>query len=112
MRISTEDYLQNQCWIWFTNNHRDKGLFVAIPNDESNPVQSKRKRLTGRFKGAADVVLILNQGRVVWVEFKLPKGRQSEAQIRFESLVTELGHQYHVCRSIEQFKELVKTILQ
>ena len=107
MRISTEDYLQNQCWIWFTNNHRDKGLFVAIPNDESNPVQSKRKRLTGRYKGAADVVIILNNSRVIWVEFKLPKGVQSEAQKQFEEKIKNLGHNYYVCRSIESFKKII-----
>lgn len=107
MRISTEDYLQNQCWIWFTNNHRDKGLFVAIPNDEANPVQSKRKRLTGRYKGAADVVIILNNARVIWVEFKLPKGVQSEAQKQFEEKIKNLGHKYYLCRSIDSFKQII-----
>jgi len=111
MRKQTEDYLQNQAWIWFLKSYNDKGMFVSIPNDERDPVASKRKRLTGRMKGAADVVLILDNGRVVWVEFKLPTGRQSDAQLLFERRVQSLGHQYHVVRSLEQFQNLIKSIL-
>jgi hypothetical protein len=112
MRKQTEDYLQNQCWIWFTNNHRDKGIFVSIPNDESNVVQSKRKTLTGRRKGAADVVLILNRGRVIWVEFKTLTGRQSEFQKQFETRVTSLGHKYIIIRSLKEFQEFCKINLE
>jgi hypothetical protein len=106
MRQLTEDYIQNQCFIYFHNRYRNAGIFVSIPNDESNPVQSRRKTLTGRHKGAADVVIVLNGGKVVWVEFKLPTGRQSDAQKEFEKRITELGHVYYVCRSIENFTEI------
>jgi len=107
MKKVTEDHLQNQCWVYFQKNYHKKGLFVAIPNDESNPVQSKRKRLTGRMKGAADVVIVINDGRVIWVEMKLLKGRQSDAQKIFERRVTDLGHKYYVCRSLDQFKKII-----
>lgn len=106
MRKLTEDYIQNQCFIYFHNRYRNVGLFVSIPNDESNPVQSRRKSLTGRYKGAADVVIVLNGGRVLWVEFKLPTGRQSDSQKDFEKRITEFGHKYYVCRSIEAFKDI------
>ncbi len=110
MRKQTEDYLQNQCWIWFLNNYGKKAIFCAIPNDERDPVASRRKRLTGRVKGAADVMLILNEGRIVFVEFKLPKGRQSDAQRIFEQRVNDLGHRYFVIRTLDDFKQLVKTL--
>jgi hypothetical protein len=112
MKKQTEDYIQNQCWIWFTNTHRDKGIFVAIPNDESSPVQSKRKTLTGRHKGAADVVLILDGGNVAWCEFKTETGRQSPEQIKFEQRITELGHYYFICRSLKDFQEKICLLLK
>src|SRR5690554_6469246 len=105
MRKKTEDYLQNQCWIWFNNEFKN-GIFVAIPNDTINAIESKRKSLTGRKKGAADVVLILPNAKVIWVEIKIHPNKQTPEQIRFQNQVEALGHRYELIYSIDEFKNL------
>ena len=108
MKKQTEDYLQNQCWIWFTNEFAIKlnprPLFIAIPNDELNPIVSKRKNLTGRRKGAADVIIAFKNAKTLWIELKIAPNEQSQDQIDFQKDIEALGHIYKLAYTLEEFK--------
>ena len=54
-------------------------------------------RATRQTPGLADLY-VMGHGRCAWVEVKRPKGRQSEAQVRFEGLVRANGGEYYVWR--------------
>lgn len=110
MKKITEDYIQNQCWIWFVNlTHKMKPrpVIYSVPNDEASPVQAKRKNLTGRKAGVSDLVVMLPNGKSLYIEMKTLEGRQSESQKRFEKECEELGFDYYLCRSVEEFKQVI-----
>jgi hypothetical protein len=65
------------------------------------------KKATGLLPGASDLVVIL-PGKVLFMECKDEKGRQRENQKDFERAVRELGHDYEIFRSLEQFQSLIK----
>ena len=62
--------------------------------------------LTGLLSGVSDLIVILD-GRVLFVEVKNEKGKQSEKQIKFESQVESLGYKYHLIRTLEEFKRIL-----
>ena len=80
-------------------------LIFCVPN-ESTRSNSKFIGM-GVLSGVSDLVLIL-ENRIVFVELKTHKRIQSERQKEFESRVSELGHQYIVIRSLDEFKNFIK----
>lgn len=55
----------------------------------------------GAYRGAPDRVAHVN-GRVVYLEIKLPKGKQSENQVNFEAQCRADKIDYWVIRSVEE----------
>jgi hypothetical protein len=65
----------------------------------------KMKNL-GVVSGVSDLICIL-PGKVVFIELKLEKGKQSETQRSFEKAVIALGHEYIILRNLEDFIEWI-----
>jgi hypothetical protein len=111
MKIYTENNLQQDCVIWFTNNfclkhHSPRGLIFSVPNGGSRNIrEAMTMKLTGLLKGASDLIVILPDRTLMFVELKIETGRQSDDQKEFETRVTELGFKYILCRSLEDFKK-------
>ncbi len=63
-------------------------------------------KATGLLKGASDLVVIFPNGKLCFVELKIAKGVQSAEQKDFESRVSSLGYEYHLIRSLDEFKLL------
>lgn len=64
----------------------------------------------GGRAGVADLVLLLDGGRCVFVELKADKNKQRKSQVEFENTVRALGFEYYVWRSVEdavQFTNIV-----
>jgi len=68
-------------------------------------VMSTMKNI-GLLSGASDTIICL-PGKVLFVEFKTEIGNQSEKQKEFEQRVKDLGLEYHLIRSLEEFKEKI-----
>ncbi len=62
-----------------------------------------RKLATGMLPGASDMIVIF-PNTVVFVEVKTDIGRQSDVQKEFERRVNDLGFDYWLVRSLEEFK--------
>lgn len=71
----------------------------------------------GRFsknkdmEGISDLVIFLPAGTTLWVELKRSdekKGKQDDAQIRFQKEIEAHGHHYRIARNVGQ----LETILQ
>ena len=78
------------------------GVYVfSVPNEGHGGSQRRAMHMKalGQRNGVADLVCLL-PGRVVFLEVKTDKGRQSRAQIDFEKVCTDLGHEYYVVRSV------------
>lgn len=82
---------------------------LAIPNGgRRDAVTGARLKKEGVVAGAADLVLILDDGETVWVELKTPKGRQSDNQKEFQAKLQNLSHTYLIWRSIDDCNEFVQ----
>lgn len=111
-----EHNLQVQCIEWFRASYPKHLLdLFAIGNG------GKRDAVTGAFMkregviaGVADLCFAvprLGYG-CLFIEMKTPKGKQSEHQIAFERSTTRAGNLYKVCRSLSEFKVIIKDYLQ
>lgn len=109
----SEDRIQHDIVTWFHNSyclykHKPRGLIMSVPNGgRRDKKEAMKLKATGLLAGAADLILIYN-GKVLFMEVKTDIGKQSEAQIEFEHRITENGLKYYIVRSLEQAQELVK----
>jgi hypothetical protein len=98
----SESRIQQECVQWFRNRCIVEGLpylLLSIPNDNQKFLKG-----TGLLKGASDLIMVVEKN-VFWIEMKTPTGRQSPEQKNFELSVNQLGFDYLLFRSLEQFQE-------
>lgn len=121
MRSEEEHNIQVACVEWFRYQFPQLVLF-AVPNGGERAKRTVRTRTgaiatyapaavklkqEGALAGVADLVAV-GYGKVLFIEMKTPKGTQQDTQKEFERKVTKLGHEYHVCRSVEDFMRVCK----
>ena len=131
MKKISESSIQQSCFLWLNNNyglkhHSPRLKMFSVPNELAmmlgailksyripdsivNKAVSQvldKMRSTGMTAGVSDSIVIL-PNKTIYVEFKTDIGRQSDKQKEFQQIVTDLGHEYHVVRSLEQFKEII-----
>lgn len=83
--------------------------FFSVPNEAAGrdaAIRMARLKAMGLRSGVSDMVLIF-PGQVVFVEVKDEKGKQSDAQRRFQDKVNELGFDYYLVRSVEDVEKVV-----
>lgn len=73
----------------FLRSQKDRIMFIADQNS------------SGYTKGQSDLIIILPNGKVAFVEMKTEKGKVREGQKDFERRLKELGHEYYIWRSVE-----------
>ena len=100
-----EESIQVACVKWFRLQYPNLVIF-AVPNGGSrNLYEAKNMKESGTLAGVADLVIVGNGGKVLFVEMKAGRNKQEDNQILFQKNVERLGHKYVVCRSIEGFKK-------
>ena len=103
-----ESDLQISCVKWFKMQYK-RYIIFAVPNggtrDKKEMIWMLRE---GILPGVADLVILGDRGKILFVEMKTPKGTQSQHQKDFEEKVTQLGFQYIVCRSLESYMKAVR----
>lgn len=107
----TESKLQQEIVMFFRNEfqrHR-KGLIFSIPNEST--FQNKKFKNTGVMNGVSDLIVILPNGTLIFVELKTETGKQSEKQKDFQKRVNDLGYEYLLIRNLEEFKLIIKSKL-
>lgn len=98
-----EESIQVACVKWFRLQYPNLVIF-AVPNGGSrNLYEAKNMKESGTLAGVADLVIVGNGGRVLFVEMKAGKNKQEDSQVIFQQKVENLGHKYIICRSLEQF---------
>lgn len=131
MKTITESFIQQECLIHLNNTygmkkHSPRLLMFSIPNeiammirsallelglpaskvDQAVAIALKKVKNTGFTPGVSDSIIVM-PGKTLYVEFKTMIGIQSNDQKEFESRVTALGHKYHLCRSLTEFKKII-----
>jgi len=110
--MKTEAKVQQEIVVHFRNNYQrkgiDKGVIFSVPNERAGGFMAmKDLLLTGLLSGVSDLIVVM-KGKVIFVEVKNDIGRQSEKQILFQKQVENLGFKYHLVRSLEDFKNIIK----
>lgn len=132
MKRLSESAIQGECVRWFNNNyclkiHQPRMTFFQVPNevammirgvlqetrlpknmiDKVIAIVSQRLKNMGMRPGTSDMVFVI-PNKTLYIEFKTETGYQSDNQKEFERTVTELGHKYYICRSLDQFKSIIE----
>lgn len=116
--IYTESRIQQNCVRWYRNNyclvhHSPRCLILSLPN-EGNPYLTQ----TGALSGASDLLVVHRKishtmlrktvnTRILWVECKTRIGRVSTNQKKFKKHILDIGHEYHLIRSLDDFKKII-----
>jgi len=111
--FGSEHDLQVACVQWFRLQYPNMMMF-AIPNGGKRHIAVARKmKAEGVLVGVADLFLAqpteLLHG--LFIEIKMPKNYQTDAQKEFELYCKSRGYGYEVCKSFDQFKDVVESYL-
>lgn len=110
-RRHLESKIQQRCVLWFRLMFPQYIIF-AIPNGGSrNSIEAANLKREGALSGVSDLIVIARKS-VLFVEMKTEKGKQQETQKKFQSNVENLGHQYVICRSLDNFQLTIKQWLK
>lgn len=101
-----ESKFQIACVKWFRYSYPNAIIF-SIPNGGSrNAREGKILKAEGVMAGVADLQII-SQDKMFFIEMKTAKGRQNANQKAFEEKVNKLGFKYFICRSFDDFQNIV-----
>lgn len=105
--MKAENKIQQEIVQYFRKTYYGKGIIFSVPNERAGGFMAMKDLLqTGLLSGVSDLIVVL-PNKVMFVELKNAKGKQSDKQKRFELGVKNLGHEYHLVRSLEEFKEIL-----
>lgn len=103
--MKSEDKIQQEIVIWFRNNNLgSENIIFSVPNSGKNIVEQLRKKATGLLPGASDLICLYNK-KIYFVEVKDDKGKQSDNQKTFETIIKNNGFKYILVRSLDEFKK-------
>lgn len=110
-----EASLQSACVTWFNLEYPEyRGLLFHVPNGGSrNAREGANLKKQGVVAGVADLLLLLPRKGFgcLCVEMKTAKGSQSTLQREWGGKVSKYGNLYVVCRSVDEFIEIINSYL-
>ena len=84
------------------------GIHLNLKDRAASARYMKYLKSEGFRPGVADLVLLLPNGRSIYVEVKSGKGRQSDNQKEFQNKIESLGFTYLLWRSLDDVEEFLK----
>lgn len=115
---SWEGKIQSACVVWFHNEYPQyRGLLFHCPNQndrkDSNAIQGAIRKSLGIIAGVSDLILLIQRGiyGALLIEMKDEHGKQSESQRIWQEKVEGQGYKYVLCRSLEEFQEIIRGYL-
>lgn len=110
-----EDYIQIACVRWFSMQYPQYApLLHHSPNGgQRNLREAARFKAMGTKAGFPDLFLAVARGGYhgLFIEMKNDRGRQSEAQKRWQDWVEWEGYRYEICRSLDEFMAVMNDYL-
>lgn len=106
-----ESTLQAACVRWFRYQYPNL-IIYAVPNGGTRNVrEAQRLKSEGVLAGVADLVVMLPQGKSLYIEMKIKGNKQTKNQKDFQKKVITLGHTYAVCYTFEEFKRVIENYI-
>jgi hypothetical protein len=115
MKKGSEDELQCEVATLLDDITRLGGLkcWFHIANERNcNIAQGVLLKRKGVKKGVPDNCLIFNDGSVMFIELKVGKGVQSQAQKAWEDALKQANIPIHVCYNLKEVIQCVKNKLE
>lgn len=66
------------------------------------------KIISSNMNGISDLILF-KDGVTIFIEMKTEKGRVAPLQLYRQKQLLEQGFKYEICRSLDEFKEILKS---
>lgn len=112
-----EHRIQKACVRWFSLKFpRLEGRLFAVPNGgRRDTVTGAKLKEEGVIPGVSDLILLRSNNRygALLIEMKTEKGRQSDNQRWWQSVITKNDeYKYVVCRSLDDFMREVTDYLK
>jgi len=108
-RDHSEVAIQSKAYVNLWNKRPElRGRVFAINNNSQNAIKGALNKSMGVLPGVADMAFIRPNGAILWIEWKTPTGSQSKQQIEWQQTVTQLGHEYVVVRSEQEFLSVIE----
>lgn len=109
--FESEEQLQAACFLWSWNEMPITRRLISYNlNNSKNKIDGARNKAKGIVVGRADLEFLWN-GQLHYIELKFDNGSQSKGQKRFQDAVIKHGAKYHIIDDLQQFKDLVCTII-
>ena len=113
MRSKDEEILQTACIKWFDYQYPQyRQLLFAVPNGGSrHKIEAINLKKQGVRAGVSDIIFLYPSFRFSFlcIEFKSVKGKQSDEQKEFETLIdSQTQGLYIIIRSFEEFKNIIE----
>ena len=106
----SEHALQSKCFIWHHNTYTEyRGLLFHVNNKARNAIEGNKFKALGCVAGVPDLIYI-HRGKVFGIEMKFEDGTLSKEQKSIHAIWEQHGIKIYVCRSFEQFQEIIKEI--
>lgn len=83
----------------------NQGKCVYIKNNSGATITREGRFIKFGKKGTADFIVFLPEGRTLHLEVKNEKGRQNNNQVEMQKKLEGLGHEYKICRSLEEIQD-------
>lgn len=110
-----ESTIQRNCIAWFRLAYPEYRLLLfSVPNGgRRDKVTASILKAEGAVAGVADVILLLPRHGYasLCIEFKTPKGRQSDNQKAWQKAVEENGSKYVVVHSFDEFRNEIENYI-
>lgn len=113
-----ESRVQRASVRWFRLQYPELSyLLFSVPNGiYTTEVQGRIAKEEGMVAGVSDLLLLHPSGDGAFhglcIEFKTPKGRQSDNQKRWQHEVEKAGYKYVVVRSFDDFLREIASFLK
>jgi len=137
--LPSESSIQSECFRWHWNAYpQQRGQLFMVYNNPKNAAHGSILKGMGMVRGVSDLIYLpghiyipgITHGitpvstlcptpgialccpsPVLFLECKLPGEHQKPEQIEFEKLVTGIGHQYYIFRSLAEFQAILAPYL-
>lgn len=114
--MHVESKIQIMCVNWFNYQYKKLSpIFFSVPNGgRRSKIEAKILKAEGVKAGVSDLLLLFPNEEYTFlaIEMKTKKGTQNPNQKNWQQDVEQLGAKYAICRSVEEFQDVLNTYLK
>lgn len=106
--INMESQIQRECVKWFRLVYKEPDYMIfAVPNGGRRwKIEAAILKGEGVRAGVSDLI-VMGMYKIFFIEMKAENTRHEQTQKDFRKIVENLGFNYHLCRSFDEFRLVI-----